>query len=199
MRRIATRAGGFTLMEIVVVLAVVAVLAAVMTPSVIKHLNDSKVARATKEVETIATALTSFYKDTGRWPTDMDTNKSVGDQEARLLRTAEGDLPAERNGNIGWLSLNPQETFENQIILNRPAGSNANRYDINGSNAWDGPYLNEIKSDPWGRTYLCNVANVHPGQNGPVWIISAGPDGVLDTRANNRTLQNDDIGFMLRR
>lgn len=190
---------GFTLIEIVVVLAVVAVLAAVMTPAVIKHLNDSRAARAANDVKIIASAITDFYKDLGGWPTHNDANHSVSDQEVRLLTAGTGTLPAQANNNVGFTNQNPQDTMENQLILNRPGGAGGNRYTTQGELAWKGPYLNEIKSDPWGRQYVCNVRNFHPGQNGPVWVLSAGPDGIIQTRTNQRTVQGDDIGFLLRR
>lgn len=190
---------GFTLIEIVVVLAVVAVLAAVMTPAVVKHLNDSRTARAANDVKIIASAVSDFYKDLGRWPTDNDNNHAVNDQEVRTLTTAAGTMPAQTNNNVGFTNQNPQDTFDNQLILNRPNGAGGNRYATTGELKWAGPYLNEIKSDPWGRKYVCNVWNFHPGQNGPVWVLSAGPDGIIQTRTNQRTVQGDDIGFLLKR
>ena len=190
---------GFTLIDIVVVLAVVAILAAVMTPAVVEHLEDSKTARAQKEVELIGARLSDFYTDLGRWPTDTDANKSITDQEVRLLESVDGTMPGQRNGNTGWTTLAPADNFTNQLILNRPVGSNAARYATTGEIRWKGPYVNAFTPDPWGRKYLCNVWNFWPGRDGPVWVISAGPDGVIDTPATQQTVRNDDIGFMLKR
>ncbi len=57
---------GFTLIEVIVAIAVVAILAGVITPSVIKHLDDSKRARAQNDCLVIGSAIGSFYKDVGR-------------------------------------------------------------------------------------------------------------------------------------
>jgi general secretion pathway protein G len=188
---------GFTLIEIIVVLAMVAVLAAVTAPAIIKHIDDSKEQRAKKDVEAIATALTGFYTDTGRWPTDSDTNKSINDNEVRRLESP-GTRPTEVSG-AGWLSLSGLDTMDNQLILNTPAGIVGRAYAQNGENRWNGPYLNGVKSDPWGFMYLVNVGALWPGQTGPVWVISAGPNNVLDTATSDLTVQGDDIGYLLRR
>ena len=59
---------GFTLIEVVVVVAVIAILAAVLTPYITKYIDDSKIAKARNEVQVVAAALTNAYKDLGRWP-----------------------------------------------------------------------------------------------------------------------------------
>ena len=59
---------GFTLIEVVVVVAVIAILAAVLTPYITKYIDDSKVAKARNEVQVVAAAVTNAYKDLGRWP-----------------------------------------------------------------------------------------------------------------------------------
>jgi len=190
---------GFTLVEIVAVIGVIAVLAAVMVPSIIKHLGDSKVARAQGDVEMIAGTLSTFYKDTGRWPTTDNNNKALNNQEVRLLHTTAGLMPGELNAAIGWTTLAPADNLENQLITNTPGGAAANAYPTTGETKWAGPYSNLYKADPWGQRYLCNVGNFHPGQNGPVWVLSAGPDGMIQTPATSLVLQGDDIGFLVKR
>jgi len=199
MLRIIRSDRGFTMIEILAVLGIIAVLAAVMTPSILKHIKDSKISRATKDCEMIATAMASFYKDTGRWPTDLDNNHRPSDQEVRLLWTNTGETPGQTNNTIGWTNLNPRDTFENQLVLNTPRGRARNAYPTTGQNKWDGPYQNEFKADPWGRRYLCNVYEFHPNRTGAVWVISAGPDGIIQSAASATTLTGDDIAFLLRR
>ena len=57
---------GFTLIEIVIAVAIVAIFAAAISPMVFRHLEDTKVSRAQNETETISTALLGYYKDTGK-------------------------------------------------------------------------------------------------------------------------------------
>src|SRR6185503_4494633 len=49
--------GGFTLIEIVVTLAIVGVLAAMLTPVVGKYIDEARVTRASDETQTISTAI----------------------------------------------------------------------------------------------------------------------------------------------
>ena len=60
---------GFTLIEVIVVIAVVAILAAILTPTIAKHLEDSRRSRAINEATVYGAAIANFFKDTGRWPT----------------------------------------------------------------------------------------------------------------------------------
>src|SRR5437016_41355 len=59
---------GFTLMEVVVVLVVIGILAAVLTPVVNRYVDDARVTRANQEAQTIADGILNFNKDTGKWP-----------------------------------------------------------------------------------------------------------------------------------
>ena len=69
---------GFTLIEVVVVVAVIAILAAVLTPYITKYIDDSKVAKARNEVQVIAAAVTNAYKDLGRWPNRINAATNYG-------------------------------------------------------------------------------------------------------------------------
>ena len=51
---------------------------------------------------------------------------------------------------------------------------------------WSGPYFNKIEPDPWGNTYLSNVAMLHADADGdyflgPTIVISAGPNEKIET------------------
>ena len=59
---------GFTLIEIVIAVAIVAVFASAISPMVFKHLESAKVSKAQNETETIATAIMTLYKDVYHWP-----------------------------------------------------------------------------------------------------------------------------------
>ncbi len=60
-----SRKSGFTLIEMIGVVAIIAVLAALMTPKVFESIDDSKVSRFVGTVPTFTAAVTGWYKDIG--------------------------------------------------------------------------------------------------------------------------------------
>ena len=59
---------GFTLVELLVVIAVIAILAAVVTPNVFKAVDKSKVSATIAEYDAIKTAVITYHADTSMWP-----------------------------------------------------------------------------------------------------------------------------------
>ena len=58
---------GFTLLEIIVVLAVLGTLAATLAPMVFRYIDDANVTRARADASGIAAAINKMYRNTGRW------------------------------------------------------------------------------------------------------------------------------------
>jgi hypothetical protein len=60
---------------------------------------------------------------------------------------------------------------------------------------WRGPYLERVPIDPWGRAYVVNCDASRRDQ--PVFIVSAGPDGVVNTTPKDGAISGDDAGIIL--
>ncbi len=63
---------GFTLTELLVVLAILSALAALAAPAVMKHFGRMKAQTARLEMKNIATALDIFRIDVGRYPAQAE-------------------------------------------------------------------------------------------------------------------------------
>jgi general secretion pathway protein G len=59
---------GFTLLELLVVLGIIAMLAGIVGPQVMKHLGESKVKAAKVQIEELAATLDMYKLDLGRYP-----------------------------------------------------------------------------------------------------------------------------------
>jgi general secretion pathway protein G len=63
------RQTGFTLLELLVVLGIIAMLAGLVGPQVMKHMGESKVKAAKVQIEDLAQTLDMYKLDVGSYPT----------------------------------------------------------------------------------------------------------------------------------
>ena len=60
---------GFTLLELLVVLGIIAMLAGIVGPQVMKHMGESKTKAAKVQIEDLASTLDMYKLDSGNYPT----------------------------------------------------------------------------------------------------------------------------------
>jgi len=209
------RFDGFTLLEVIIAVALVAIMAVAIAPPLIENLNDGKTARAQSDVQIIGNAIQSFYKDTGKWPLqdDSDDNPEI----ARLAGNASlgggnSGLPdGDTNLADAWQSRGRVGTLTKQLILNEsedgsvkplyPTTNNPHR-----KPGWNGPYLDEVPLDPWGNAFVVNIYYTNPSDpdnaRHNVMVLSAGPNQVFETSfadsQYNEEFGGDDIGYIIR-
>ncbi|MHC5063306.1 MAG: type II secretion system protein GspG [Planctomycetota bacterium] len=193
------RNSGFTLVEVIVVLAVVLLLSGIAVPLISGYVEDSKRARGEAEVKMLAAAVSSVYKDVGIFPS---RNSSSSNSTVRCLwsgptaPTASTFVSSGGHNFYQWAaSTTNGDSLDNQLLSNTPQGSSGAAYPTTGNIRWRGPYLaGSSPLDPWGRPYLVNVYssfNTHNTNNKRIFVLSAGPDGRIDT--NERARATDDI------
>jgi prepilin-type N-terminal cleavage/methylation domain-containing protein len=192
------RSKGFTLIELAVVLAIIAVLAAVLTPMVSGYLDQARVARAQADVRTIADSIKLYNRDTGRWPIYDIPGDYSGDTPQHIELGTTGTTPT---AGGGWtLSGATLATTSLEIYINSDLTGVGNASFPRAG--FRGPYVGTVDTDPWGHRYLLNAGNLRyksPNNGNHAYIISAGPDGILQTNrdvattANVTTTGTDDI------
>ncbi len=141
---------GFTLIELAVVLAIIAVLAAILTPLVSNYLDQARVSRAQADMKTIADAVKFYQRDTGRWPiydSPAGYPNTVGNGKRNIFGTSNGATPTA--GAADWILSSALATTTLDAYVNNnysgPTGSSPFP-----QAAFRGPYLSSVDSDPWG-------------------------------------------------
>ena len=120
-------ARGFTLIEILVVVVILGILAAVVVPQVMRHPGEARIVAAKQDIQTIVTQLNTYKLDNYTYP------------------GTEQGLDA---------------------LMRKPSGAPD-------APNWKGPYLEQLRKDPWGKPYLY----LHPGSHGDIDVFSYGADG----------------------
>lgn len=114
---------GFTLIEILVVIAVIAMLAALVGPNVFQHVGTAKDATARSQIEMLGAALDAYRLDNGRYPTT--------DQGLEALRSAPSSDPRPNNWRGPYLRRDvPLDPWGFDYVYRSPGDVNSNGYDL---------------------------------------------------------------------
>ena len=195
---------GFTLIELTVVLAVIVTLALILTPAITNFINDARTSRTRNDVQTISSAITQFYKDTGFFPQWSASNAGGAGLTANKvdLLVSPGNVPASAATTV-WIT-GTTDTLADQLLANAPAYTTRTATSTFG---WNGPYLSStLGADAWGNRYMVNVGLLDATSGGQtsagapksaVWVISAGSNGNIETLytqpATTAVVSGDDI------
>lgn len=68
---------GFTLIEIMVVVVIIGLLAAVIVPEVVNKVDEARVAKAKEDIQSLETALTEYRLDNSVYPTTQQGLKAL--------------------------------------------------------------------------------------------------------------------------
>ena len=196
--------GGFTLVEVIVVLSVVLLLTGIAVPMLSSYMEDGRRARAEAEVKIVMAASSQLYKDVGTYPA---RNGSGTSNFLYALYTGPAITTNPWGSNHQWSSWaqNAQrgDRLDNHLATNTPQGSSGGAYATTGTARWRGPYVAGTSTiDPWGRPYIINVLSGYRTDvvnYKRMWVMSAGPNGIFDTDYRARAtdeIAGDDIGIL---
>lgn len=212
-----SKSAGFTLIEIIIVLAIIGMLAGILAPTMVKYVQSAKLRRATEDVKMIGTAIGNFYNDLGEWPIWQDGADMTGTGTALTafsvlklgpVDTLNGDLAVtavDATAGAGWtaalLTGADQDSAAHHLWMNTPVYPTGAELKY----AWRGPYIEQFRADPWGNNYLVNTIQLWPANetgNAPCYVLCAGPDKVLQTTyaqlGPNMVVTGDDIVFRIK-
>lgn len=177
-------AAGFTLIEVIVIVAILAILAGILVPMIFNQIDDAKLARAEADCKSISSAILAFRKDVGVWP----NHSGAGCGENTQLLIGDGTLPAELAA-MAFQTASPIN-FQNVLSIDDEGCYNATKY--------KGPYMSNVKADPWGYAYVLAANNFVAGSTDPVFVFSAGPNGTMETPIFAVSPLGDDIGVRIK-
>jgi len=186
----------FTLVEIIVILAVVSILVAIVTPTVLKYISEAQVSRAEEDVRNLSVVINDLIKDTGQYPgSKLPIIATV--QTAFLCGPG-----TKMTAPSPWGSGTTCADITMHIVENDPSqdgtpGSTGD-YRTTGRRKFKGPYVQILNEDPWGNAYQINASTLIGGDTSPTWVISAGPNGTFDTAPTDTAISSDDMGVRIK-
>ena len=172
---------GFTLIELAVVLAIIAILAAVLTPMVTTYLEQARVARAQADLRTISDSVRLYQRDSGRYPIYDSAGDYTADHAGgkAVIGASGGTGPSDGAGGNSWSLSSQLATTSLELYLNN------NYSGISGNSfpkvSFNGPYIPTVDSDPWGNKYLLTAGNLSRSSTNHAYVLSAGPNGTIET------------------
>jgi general secretion pathway protein G len=115
------RQGGFTLVEIMVVVVIIGLLAAVIVPQLMGNVDQARISKARQDIQATETALTMFRLDTAKYPST--------DQGLRALIQQPTD-PSIRNWKPGgYIQKASKDPWGNEYQYVYP-GTHGQPYDL---------------------------------------------------------------------
>jgi len=196
---------GFTLVELVFVIAIIVVLAGILIPLALNKLGEADQARADADLQGMASALTTFFTDSRHFPACsaadcIPLNGTTNDLKIMVFKGNGSDVlvtdisptdgasgcsvPWNAVGNL--VATNPdQNNAFNHLIINNPNGDGITGDQSSGGTAndyqkWKGPYVGKVGTDPFGNYYVAHIGAIE--KNGsPINSSGAGFGWVLSS------------------
>jgi type II secretory pathway pseudopilin PulG len=196
----ARHTGGFSLVESIIVLAVLTLLTSVMAPSIGDYVDGARLVKARSDMETISVALTRFAFDVTLQHNNPDSwsrfDVLVGDGQIPSASTTEAETW------LADLSSGRASALDAHLVTNEAA--HARRDSIVGggmfARGWAGPYLSGgVGPDPWGYRYAVSVRHLADRSGSNAIVISAGANGTIETpfNGNGVSTASDDLTVLL--
>ncbi|MEX2270380.1 MAG: type II secretion system protein [Vicinamibacterales bacterium] len=185
---------GMSLVEVTIILMVLALLTAVIAPSIDDYIKDARQVKAKEDVEAIGVSLVRMLKDTGapfplrsgsvdiadRYKINNRVDLLFGPGNAASIVVADNPVFAPGAASATTSPINwgraagaGIESLEAHLVLNTPAYAPPllTEAALAGSGGprfgigWRGAYLSALSADPWGNRYEVNSVMIGVGSD----------------------------------
>lgn len=117
------RCSGFTLIEIMVVLVIIAILGALVAPQILGRVDEARVTATRQDIRTLGTALDMYRLDNFRYPT------TAQGLEALVLQPDDPSIRNWRAGGYLKSTTVPKDPWGNEYVYLEP-GTRGGAYDL---------------------------------------------------------------------
>jgi type IV pilus assembly protein PilE len=121
---IGERARGFTLIEVMIVVAIIAILSAIVYPSYIRYVVRSNQQAARSMLYAVADRQEQFFLDNKSYAANLST---LGYDEDKIYLGPDGQLTGEDEDNLTYALTISESTATTWTVLAEPVGVQADR------------------------------------------------------------------------
>ncbi len=121
---------GFSLIELIGVLAIIAILGSIAAPKILSSIEDSKVQAVVQDTQRLSTVVLQFYRDTARFPIHIPTSDGGVVANQRLISNT-GAIPGWKGPYLDSELSNPYKPAKYYIYYG------AFPFDLNGDGVDD--------------------------------------------------------------
>ncbi|MFH0795150.1 MAG: prepilin-type N-terminal cleavage/methylation domain-containing protein [bacterium] len=174
----------FTLIELLIVVAIIAILAAIAVPNFLEAQIRSKVSRVKADARSLATGLEAYVVDNNKYPPGTSTSSGITPYVSRLMRLQPLTTP------VSYVTAVFPDVFNNKdLAANSIAGEPGHSRSVPKEerrliNYWGPIYKNALVSPPSGTGQIIFAEMPKELDKKEGWLLSSfGPDQIYDVNS----------------